>query len=82
MVAARGECTGGCGPARETVATRRRGPSHRSSDRTFSTPSHAQRMSPDPGSSGTPGTRAVFTVCLAVIAVGLIVMIALPLMGR
>lgn len=32
--------------------------------------------------TGTPGTRAVFTTTLAVLAAGLIVMLALPLLGR
>jgi hypothetical protein len=31
---------------------------------------------------GTPGTRAVFAVCLAVITIGLTIMIVLPLVGR
>jgi hypothetical protein len=39
-------------------------------------------MSKDSSSPGTPGTRAVFVVCLAVIAIGLALMIALPLAGR
>jgi hypothetical protein len=36
----------------------------------------------DNESTGTPGTRAVFITCLAVIGVGLMIMIVLPLLGR
>jgi hypothetical protein len=36
----------------------------------------------DDESTGTPGMRAVFSSWLAVIAIGLIAMIALPLAGR
>ena len=43
---------------------------------------HARPMSDDNSTTGTPGARAVFITCLAVIAIGLILMIALPLMGR
>lgn len=43
---------------------------------------HARRMNDSKRTTGTPGARAVFTVCLAVIAIGLIIMIALPLAGR
>lgn len=39
-------------------------------------------MADDSDSTGTPGTRAVFAVCLAVIAIGLLIMIVLPLAGR
>ena len=39
-------------------------------------------MSDDNSATGTPGSRAVFITCLAIIAIGLTLMIALPLMGR
>ncbi|GEK81579.1 hypothetical protein ABA31_29300 [Agrococcus baldri] len=41
---------------------------------------HARHMSEE--RTGTAGTRAVFTLCLAVIVVGLAIMIVLPLVGR
>lgn len=44
---------------------------------------HAQGMSDDDSASpGTPGTRAVFTANWVAIAIGLILMIAIPLAGR
>lgn len=43
---------------------------------------HARPMSDDNSTTGTPGSRAVFITCLAIIAIGLTLMIALPLMGR
>ena len=39
-------------------------------------------MTSDSDSPGTPGTRAVFVTNLVAIAIGLILMIALPLAGR
>ena len=43
---------------------------------------HARLMTSDSDSPGTPGTRAVFVTNLVAIAIGLILMIAVPLAGR
>ncbi|SFS08849.1 hypothetical protein SAMN04487783_1166 [Agrococcus baldri] len=58
---------------------RARGP-RRGSEPHLRDAEHASSMRDD--ERGTPGTRAVFAVCLTVIAIGLTIMIVLPLVGR